>query len=404
MIYYLNNILTEFSNHYPIFPIQSPISPLKQFQITLFFCFLIFFNNDEGWIMWYKILLIILTISTFIIADEIDNNTKILFIGSSYFNYNNLPDMVQRLSENGGKPIVIERKIRNGLFLSDHVADSNTETIINSQKWDFIILQGVGRNMAYPDYFIDHPEFPAIQSIMKMANKNHAETKIVYCLPWAFEDGMLWYQGWTDDYFAMQQKVTNTTMKYAEDLNFVVAPVGITWENVLSEFEFFPQHYLHMSDWNHPSVKGSYLMACTIYSTIFQESCVNIGYSSTLDDALAKHFQEVASTVVLDSLDKWNISSIDDIQLTPENFRLEQNYPNPFNSMTKIDYTLPLSSQVRIDLFDVLGRKVDNIINEYQIIGYHQIHYSNDNLKSGLYFYKLNIGKHSLQKKMMLVK
>ena len=80
-------------------------------------------------------------------------------------------------------------------------------------------------------------------------------------MAWAFEDGMTWYQDWTDTYEDMQLKIYDTVLEYAEEIGFMIAPVGWSWYKVLEELDY-PLHYLHMGDWNHPSLKGSYLMAC----------------------------------------------------------------------------------------------------------------------------------------------
>jgi hypothetical protein len=117
---------------------------------------------------------------------------------------------------------------------------------------------------------------------------------------------MTWVPGWTDTYSDMQLEIYNNTLLWADSLDFVVTPVGWAWNKVLTE-KNFPLHYLHMSDWNHPSLKGSYLMACTIYSTIFKESTELISYYGGLSNNEANYFQEVASDIVLNNLVKWNI-------------------------------------------------------------------------------------------------
>jgi len=88
----------------------------------------------------------------------------------------------------------------------------------------------------------------------------------------------------------------------------------------------------------------------------------------------------------------------------PRQVRLEQNYPNPFNAQTVISYALPVSSQVRLEIYDILGRKVSTLIDRQQPSGYHQAVWRADDLSSGIYFYKLQAGDYILTKKMLLVK
>ncbi len=232
---------------------------------------------------------------------------EILFIGSSYFTYNNLPEMVSELSENMGKTFSIEAEMRNGLYLEDHANLTTTEEKINERDWDYIILQGVGRIIAYPDSFPDdHPVYPALVTLKDKIMANCEATKIMYQMPWAFEDGMIWVSGWTDEYPEMQQKIYDNTLDYSDSIGFIISPVGWAWNTVLYE-QNYPLHYLHLSDWNHPSPKGSYLMACVIYSTIFQESTVGTEYSAGISEEEALYFQSIASNMVLDSLELWKI-------------------------------------------------------------------------------------------------
>ena len=232
---------------------------------------------------------------------------KILFIGSSYFNYHNLPDLFENLAVTSGWDVYIDQQITNGLYLDDHAARNSTKAKIKEQTWDYIILQGGGRNMAYPDVFTDHPVYPALLTLRNMIVENCESTRIIFCLPWAFEDGMTWYDDWTDTYEDMQIKIFENTLQYAEDIGFEIAPVGWAWYAVLKENNY-PLHYLHMSDWNHPSLHGSYLMACVIFSTVFLESSVETPFYSRLLQEEATYFQTVASEIVLENLSLWNIA------------------------------------------------------------------------------------------------
>mgnify|MGYP001104445717 CR=1 FL=1 len=238
--------------------------------------------------------------------NEPDTSLKILLIGSSYFSYHNLAEMLSHFFTDRKKDVYLDTAVQPGLYLADHVDRDDTRTKINEKKWDYVVLQGVGTLMAYPDIFTHHPVYPALISLRDTILANHSSTKIVFCLPWAFEDGMAWKEGWTDLYPEMQQKIYDNTLKYAEEIGLVIAPVGWAWNYVLMEKDY-PLHYLHMSDWNHPSLKGSYLMACVIYATVFRERTTGIEYYADIPEDEAAYFQEVGSDIVLDNLELWNI-------------------------------------------------------------------------------------------------
>ncbi|MCX7833885.1 MAG: T9SS type A sorting domain-containing protein [Ignavibacteria bacterium] len=88
----------------------------------------------------------------------------------------------------------------------------------------------------------------------------------------------------------------------------------------------------------------------------------------------------------------------------PKDFKLYQNYPNPFNPTTKIDYEVSKACFVYIKVYDVLGRVVSTLVNEYKDAGHYSITFDGTNLPSGVYFYKMEADKFSDTKRMLIIK
>ncbi|HRE41367.1 MAG TPA: T9SS type A sorting domain-containing protein [Ignavibacteria bacterium] len=88
----------------------------------------------------------------------------------------------------------------------------------------------------------------------------------------------------------------------------------------------------------------------------------------------------------------------------PEKIELSQNYPNPFNPTTKINFQLPEDSRVVLKIFDITGREVATIIDEFKPAGYYVSEFNAINLSSGIYFYRLATLKNVITKKMTLIK
>lgn len=88
----------------------------------------------------------------------------------------------------------------------------------------------------------------------------------------------------------------------------------------------------------------------------------------------------------------------------PGAFALAQNYPNPFNPVTNIAFTLPASGQVTLEVYDVLGRQVAQLVNETLTAGTHEVAFDARSLPSGLYVYRLTAGSKSTARTMMLMK
>jgi len=110
----------------------------------------------------------------------------------------------------------------------------------------------------------------------------------------------------------------------------------------------------------------------------------------------------------IDSMDvkfKNNISSVSEIRdkVTFE-FKLRQNYPNPFNPETKIQYSTPQSSFVTLKVYDLLGREIRILVNEFQQSGTYLVDIDASKLASGIYFYELKIGSFSKVRKMLVMR
>lgn len=88
----------------------------------------------------------------------------------------------------------------------------------------------------------------------------------------------------------------------------------------------------------------------------------------------------------------------------PKNFNLEQNYPNPFNPVTNISYSLPKAGYVKISVFDISGREIQTVVNEFKNAGTHIVSFNASDLSSGLYFYKMTAAGYSETKSMILLK
>jgi choice-of-anchor B domain-containing protein len=90
----------------------------------------------------------------------------------------------------------------------------------------------------------------------------------------------------------------------------------------------------------------------------------------------------------------------------PEKYSLNQNYPNPFNPVTKISFSVPQNSQVKLQVFNIAGQSVAELVNDRRDAGTYDVTFdaAKYGLTSGAYFYKLTAGDYSETKKMVLVK
>lgn len=103
-----------------------------------------------------------------------------------------------------------------------------------------------------------------------------------------------------------------------------------------------------------------------------------------------------------DAVDKGS-KNLNDVK----DFKLNQNFPNPFNPSTKISFELPKASSVYLTIYDAAGKVVSELISGNNMeAGYYEYNWntSGSELASGVYFYKLQAGSYTDEKKMVLIK
>ncbi len=91
-------------------------------------------------------------------------------------------------------------------------------------------------------------------------------------------------------------------------------------------------------------------------------------------------------------------------QIVPSVYSLEQNYPNPFNPSTSIKFSVPKQSNVKLVVYDVVGKEVAVLVNAMKQPGSYEAVFNGDNLASGVYFYRIEAGAFTDVKKMVLIK
>lgn len=135
----------------------------------------------------------------------------------------------------------------------------------------------------------------------------------------------------------------------------------------------------------------------------------------TLNSSTGNFVQNFSHNTNFTDIDWPTSTSVDDENIT-NSFVLSQNYPNPFNPSTKINFTIPSNvkelarlgrgetSNVKLIVYDVLGRQIKTLVNNNLASGVYEVEFNAEGLSSGIYFYKLTAGQFSETKKMILTK
>jgi len=101
---------------------------------------------------------------------------------------------------------------------------------------------------------------------------------------------------------------------------------------------------------------------------------------------------------------KYTPTALDKVTKFPHKYNLKQNYPNPFNPSTTIDFTLPKSEFVTLEIYNIIGEEISTVVNDKLQAGNHTYQFDGSNLASGIYMYRIEAGAFHQVKKMILLR
>jgi hypothetical protein len=231
------------------------------------------------------------------------DSISVLFIGNSYLSVNNLPQMVQDLTESMGDHMLMDSKMNGGFTFQSHTTDAVTYDKIHSNPWDFVVLQGQSQEPSFPYDQVNQQTLPFAEKLADSVYASNACSQVNYYMTWGRQVGDPQWDS-INTFDKMNERLRNAYLRIADSTNASVSPVGVAWKYVR---DFYPAINLYAGDGSHPSLEGSYLAACTFYSSLFQKSCVGASYTAGLNPQTCAILQLVASNSVLDSIPTWKL-------------------------------------------------------------------------------------------------
>jgi hypothetical protein len=145
-----------------------------------------------------------------------------------------------------------------------------------------------------------------------------------------------------------------------------------------------------LSTWPVPLAHGDSIEA--VFGLVLGEGLVELQRNS---DTMAA----IGNSLIVTSIDQPGTAGT-----LPHEYRLDQNYPNPFNPTTVIKYQTPTNNHVTLAVFDVLGREVATLVDEFEGAGFKSVQFNAGGLSSGVYYYRLQAGSYAETKKLLLLK
>lgn len=259
--------------------------------------------------MKYRIpsLLVLLFLSTALSAQP----RKVLLIGNSYTAYNNLNQMLAQLAAGKGDTLEVFAVSPGGYTFQSHTSYTPTLDMIDSLPWDFVVLQEQSQRPAFPQSQVQTEVYPYARALDSLILLNNPCTETVFYMTWGRKYGdvqncAVWPP--VCSFTGMQQLLRDSYVKMADDNDALVAPAGEAWKRSWAADSSIN---LWVADNSHPSLFGSYLTACVLYSTMMRKPSTGSTWLGGLSPAQAAFLQGVADSTVFDSLSTWNVGEYD---------------------------------------------------------------------------------------------
>ena len=229
-------------------------------------------------------------------------NARVLFVGNSYTQVNNLPQMVADIALSMGDTITYASNTPGGCTFEMH-CHNQSMTMICEGGWDFVVLQEQSQLPAFPMDSVELYVFPFAQQLVDSIYAHNPCAEPMFYMTWGRKNGDTEF-GYPpmDTYEGMDSLLYARYMQMGEDNDASVCPVGRVWHYLRDHHE---EIELYMSDGSHPSLAGSYAAACAFYTLFFGRDPESISHDAGLNESDARAIRSAVHEMVYDSLGKW---------------------------------------------------------------------------------------------------
>ena len=234
---------------------------------------------------------------------------EVLFVGNSYTNRNNLPQVLADLASSLGDSLVWDANLIGGYTLQAHASNATTLALLDSNRWDAVFLQEQSQRPAQDPTQVATNVYPFAEQLVEAVRAGNPCSLPLFYMTWGRKDGdsdncatyppVCTYEG-------MQARLRDSYLEMGQQNRAGIAPVGVVWQRIR---DLYPSMGLYHPDGSHPSETGSYLVACVMYAALYHRSPVGAGHPPAVPPTDAAILQTQASLVVLDSLMTWGIDT-----------------------------------------------------------------------------------------------
>ena len=231
---------------------------------------------------------------------------QVLFIGNSYTEVNDLPQLVQRVAESAGQRIEYGSNTPGGCTFQQHCTNQSM-TLIQRGGWDVVVLQEQSQLPSFPEGQVTVECLPYAARLVDSVYAHNPDGEAMFYMTWGRKYGdqqNARYFAVLGTYEGMDSMLYTRYMRMARDNDASVCPVGRVWRYLRSTYNDAIE--LYQSDESHPSMAGSYAAACSFYTMIFHRSPLDITYHpAEVEEGDAETIRQAVDTIVWQNLSYW---------------------------------------------------------------------------------------------------
>lgn len=230
---------------------------------------------------------------------------RVLFIGNSYTDVNNLPLLVSQVAASNGDSVYYDSNVPGGMNLYGHSINAITLSKIAQGNWDYVVIQAQSQEPSFSPSQVANGVLPYARKLDSLVHAADSCAQTIFYMTWGRKNGDTFNCAAYPPvctYAGMQARLRSSYLLMAQQNNASVAPVGMVWRELIHQNTTFD---LYQSDESHPSIYGSYAAACVFYASFFHTK-VNGNYvPAGVASAEALLIQQQSNKIVFDSLSNW---------------------------------------------------------------------------------------------------
>lgn len=245
------------------------------------------------------------------------DNKRVLWIGNSYTEVNDLPSLTSDIARSMGDTMKYSSNTPGGCTFEQHCSNASMSLICQG-GWDVVVLQEQSQLPSFPQQQVEVECFPFAEALVDSFYAHNPDGEAMFYMTWGRKNGdkqNAMYFPVLGTYEGMDSMLYERYMQMAADNDASVSPVGRVWRYLRTNEDWLE---LYAGDGSHPSLAGSYAAACTFYTMLFGNDPSLITECCGVDSKAASAIRNAVKIVVFDNMSQWQRQPKDDDDDDPD--------------------------------------------------------------------------------------